>query len=88
MIAFIAVEQQWEDSLIARQHIVNEVALYLVLMLATMFALPMPAGMLSPLGWALIFIVLALLVFNAVIIAYFAITHASLFSKRHKHRIQ
>ena len=57
-------------------------------MIVTMFALPMPTGLLSSLGWALIAIVIVMLVFNAVIIAYYAIYHLNLFLQRHKKQIR
>ena len=87
MICFIIVEQQWEDSLIATQHIINEVALYLILMIVTMFALPLSASAQSSIGWLLISIVIATLVFNMAIIGYYSVFHFTLFMRRHRKRI-
>lgn len=50
MIAYVIVEQQWEDSLIARQHVFNEVALYIVLTGATICGLPIAPAALGIIG--------------------------------------
>jgi hypothetical protein len=60
----------------------NEVALYVILVFATVCALsPAPAA-LSPIGWTLICIFLAILVLNFVFIGYFTI----LYIRRHIER--
>ena len=87
MIGYIIIEQQWEDSLIARQHIVNEIALYLILTIVIICSIPLPASAMSPLGWVLISIVLVTLVFNLAIIAYSSIVHLILYYKRYRSRI-
>ena len=75
MIAFIIVEKQWEDSLIAWQHVVNEVGLYLILLAALACALPLSGVLVSPLGWYMIAVFLATLIFNLVIMAYYVQAH-------------
>ena len=70
MLCYIIVEQQWEDSLIARQHFINEMALYLILLLVIACGLPIPPSFLSPIGWTIISLVLVTIVFNLAIIAY------------------
>ena len=85
MIAFIMVEKQWEDSLIAWQHVINEVALYLLLLAAITSALPLPGALISSLGWFMIVIFLATLIFNIVILAYYVTVHLRLLCKRYRH---
>ena len=84
VLCFTVVEQQWEDHIISRQHIVNEVALYLVLLIALTCALPIAPGVASALGWCIISIVLVTVVFNLGIIAYCTLGHLKRFTKRHR----
>ena len=83
MLAFIIVERQWEDSLISWQHVVNEVALYLLLLSALASALPLSAALVSPLGWFMIGLVMATLIVNEVIMAYYVAVHLRLLFRRH-----
>ena len=82
MIAFVVVEKQWEDSLIARQHVFNEVALYVVLLGATVCALPIAPGALALIGWFLVSTVLITVVVNLVVIAYYMANHLLRVKKR------
>lgn len=82
MLGYVLVEQQWEDQLIARQHIVNEVALYFILLLVMMCALPLAPSMLSPIGWAIISLTIAIQVFNLAIIFVTSAYHLILYQKR------
>lgn len=86
MLAFIIVERQWEDSLISWQHVVNEVALYLLLLSALASALPLSAALVSPLGWFMIGLVMATLIVNEVIMAYYVSVHLRLLFRRHQHK--
>ena len=87
MLAYIIVEKQWEDSIISWQHLINEIALYLVLIAVVASSLPLSSGMVSPVGWYMIVLFLLTLIFNMVIIAYLAISHLRLLIKRHRHRL-
>lgn len=75
VLAYTFIEQQWEDSLIAAQHIVNEIALYLILLVVLTCNIPLVPAASNLLSWSIIFGVLATLVFNMVIIATSAIRH-------------
>ena len=86
MIAYIVIEQQWEDSLISKQHIVNEIALYLVLFIAIACGLPLAPAAVSPLGLVLISLLLVTIVFNLIIISYVSVAHLRLYFKRHFHK--
>ena len=86
-IGYVIIEQQWEDSLISRQHIVNEIALYLVLTIVIISGLPLAASVTSLLGWVLILIVLITIVFNLAIIASSSTMYFILYYKRYRHRI-
>ena len=87
MLAFIIVEKQWQESVISWQHIVNEVALYLVLLAVIASSLPIGSAAIFPLGWFMIIVFLATLIFNMIIIAYFTILHLRLFLKRHRRQL-
>ena len=86
MIAFIIVEKQWEDSLIAWQHVVNEVGLYLILLAVLACALPLSGVLVSPLGWYMIAVFLATLIFNLVIMAYYVQAHLRQVFRRCKNK--
>lgn len=88
MVAYVIIEQQWEESIIARQHIFNEVALYMILLVALVCAIPLPALASALLGWTVISMVLATMLFNLVIIAYTLVIHCkkNLRVKQHKRR--
>jgi len=86
-IAYVIVEQQWEDSLIGRQQVFNEIALYLILVIATVCALPLAPAALSPIGWTLILIVLTTVVVNLVIIAYFTFPFLIRYLKRNRNKL-
>ena len=87
VIAFVIVEQQWEDTLIAWQHVINEVALYLILMLTLACALPLPLSAVSPIGWLIIGLTLSIVTFNLGVIAFYTLTHGRLYVKRNKRRL-
>lgn len=90
VVAYVIVEQPWEESLIARQHIVNEVALYLVLLVALVCAILLPALASTILGWTVISVVLATLIYNLVVIAYTFVMHCrqNLRVKQYKRRVR
>ena len=73
-LAFVIVEKLWEDSIINQQHLVNEVALYVCLVLVFLLSgsiVPLKAH--KALGWTIIGIVLALCLYNSVVIAFLAL---------------
>jgi len=88
MIGYILVEQQWEESLISRQHIVNEIALYLVVLIAFVSSAPLPVVAIGLLGWSLIAIVISTVVFNILVITYSFCIHGkkTIRNKRRRHR--
>lgn len=86
MLAFIIVEKQWEESVISLQHVVNEIALYLILLSVIGSSLPIASAAVSPLGWFMIVVFLATLIFNMVIIVYLAILHLRMYLKRHRRK--
>jgi hypothetical protein len=69
MLCFVASEAQWEDSLINRQHFFNEAVLYLVFAAMMCFS-----GLLTTLeestalGWLIILLISALVLFNITVI--------------------
>lgn len=79
MLAYTLIEQQWEDSLIMLQHVVNEVALYLILLIALTCGFPLPPAVVGGLGWTMISTVLVTVVFNLGIISYIAVNHGKRF---------
>ena len=82
MIAYVIVEKQWEDSLIAKQHIANEIALYLILVFATVCTLTLAPAALSPIGWTLICIFFTFLVVNFVFIAYYTFCYLRMYIRK------
>ena len=86
MLIYIIVEKQWEESVISCQHVLNEIALYLVLVSVVASSLPIVGAAVSPLGWFMIIVFLLTLIFNMVIIAYCTILHVRMFLKRHRRK--
>ena len=82
VILFVIIEKPWKDSFIARQHIFNEIALYMILCAAISCSLPMSSEMSTYLGWVMIYLIQAVMTTNFVIIAYSTISHTKLFIKR------
>jgi len=53
-----------------------------------MCGLPLSAGMLSPIGWTIILLVMITIVFNLFIIAYTSIWYLILYQKRNKEHMK
>ena len=73
MIGFIILEKQWQDEVILFQHILNEIALYLILIFVLVCAISIPAHATILLGWSIVIMALATITFNMIIIAYIAV---------------
>ena len=82
VIAFVVIEKPWKDSFIAKQHIMNEIALYVIFNAAIACSLPMSAEMSTYLGWVMIYLIQAVVAINIVIIGYSTSFHTKLFIKR------
>ena len=81
MLAMIASESQWKDSLINLQHTVNEIAFYLVLLHVTIFCgLRTEIDVVAiNIGWSLIVLILLTLVFNIAVILYMTLCYLRLY---------
>ena len=78
-LSLIFTEAQWEDRIINIQHIVNECALYLVLLQVAIFCGLTPAVVSAAiLGWTLIITILVTLVFNICVIIYMSLYYVKL----------
>ena len=83
MLAFVLSEAQWEDSIINKQHVINELAFYLVLLHIVVFVGLSPSTSTAAiLGWSIIVIVLATIFYNVSVLIYCSICHFKLVFKR------
>ena len=57
VIVFVIIAKPWKDSFILRQHIINEIALYMVFNAAIVCSLPMSIEISTYLGWVLIYLI-------------------------------
>lgn len=83
MLALVFNSAQWEDSIINQQHVVNEIAFYLVLLHVIVFVglSPAPAAA-TVLGWTLISTLLATIIYNIIVMIYCALMYLKLASRR------
>jgi len=82
-LMYVIIESQWEDNLVNQQHLVNEFALYLCLVLLFLLSgavIPDATG--RYIGWTLIGIVVALCVYNVIIIVIVSCKFLKLFILR------
>ena len=83
VLAFVLSETQWEDSIINQQHIVNEIALYIVLCHVVIFCgLTPTAASASIVGWSTIGVLLTTIIYNIAVILYCSIRYLKLGSLR------
>ena len=76
MMAFALTESPWEDRLIGFQHFMNEVALYLILVLLALFSgVQLFDDAYTILGWALIGIFMMAVLMNTAVILSYSISH-------------
>ena len=57
VISFVILEKPWKDSFIAKQHIFNEIALYMIFSAAIACTLPISYEMSNYLGWGMIYLI-------------------------------
>ena len=82
VIAFVVIEKPWKDSFIAKQHILNEIALYMIFSAVISCSMPMSSEVSTYLGWTMIYLIQAVVAMNLVAIAYSTSAHTKLFIKR------
>ena len=83
MLALVFTTSQWEDLIINQQHVINEVAFYVVLLHMTVFVGLTPSSAATIfLGWTLIASLLAIIIYNIIILIYCALQYLRLASKR------
>ena len=83
MLSFVFTEAQWEDSIINQQHVINEIAFYLVLLHVVSFVglTPAPATT-AILGWSLIATLLATIAYNIGMLIYLSLRYFKMTFKR------
>lgn len=85
MMGVLLTERQWEASLINVQHLVNEIVLYLVLVLLVLFtSTTIPTGAAANLGWLLIALVVAMIFFNTAVMIYYSLRWFKMWTARMK----
>ena len=75
VLAYSIHEQQWDESQIATQHLVNESTLYLILLATLCCNIPLVPDAVDMLTWSIIFLVILSLIYNMVCVALSAIRH-------------
>ena len=70
MLAYSLSEHQWREPLINNQHIVDEIAIYILCVFALLFNNYLDPDMRYELGWLFIGICIAFTIFNFVVIVY------------------
>ena len=76
MLSFVFTEAQWEDSIINQQHVINEIAFYLILLHVVSFVGldPTPATTII-LGWSLISTLLLNIAYNIGVLIYLSLRY-------------
>ena len=83
MLALVFNSAQWEDSIINQQHVVNEIAFYLVLLQVVIFVGLSPAPFAATaLGWTLIGTLLVTIIYNIIVLIYCSLQYIKLASSR------
>ena len=79
MLLFVALERQWETSLLNCQHLTNETIFYMVCVSLMCFTgLLTDTNQSTTLGWLLIELIFAMVIYNTVIILYDLLVYARL----------
>ena len=86
-MCYVVCEAQWEDSLMNQQHFVNEVALYICIVFVcilcdTVVNIPQQ----KIVGWLLIALIIATILYNVVIVAIYVAHHYKLLLQRKIYR--
>ena len=85
MMGVLLTERQWEASLINVQHLVNEIVLYLVLILFVLFTTTtISASAAIDLAWLLIALVVAMILFNTAVMIYYSLRWFKMWTARMK----
>lgn len=82
LIAFTIIEKQWNDQMMLKMHLVNEISLYLILLIAIVSSLPLHTEAVSPVGWSIIALTMSNLLFNVSTIVILTSQHGRLYLKR------
>ena len=82
LVAFTISEKQWNDSVMLKMHLVNEIALYVILLMAIVSSLPLHTAAVSPVGWSIIALTMSTLLFNVFVIVILTSQHGRLYLKR------
>lgn len=79
MLLFVASEHQWETTMLNCQHLINETIFYIVCVSLLCFTgLLTDTAQSTNLGWLLIGIIIAMVIYNTVVILYDLLVYARL----------
>ena len=82
MLAYAFSEYQWQDTLINQQHIVDEITIYILCVLLLFFSNQVSSQMRVLLGYILIGIVFAYVIYNTIVILIYSLRIMWLYIKR------
>ena len=82
MLAFACTEHQWKDRIINYQHIFDECTIYIICLILLCYSSFVTSEMRWLLGWVLIGICFVYVIFNTIVIIYYALCLMWLFIKR------
>ena len=86
-LSWVLSESQWEHGLINQQHIVNEIVLYVCLILLVLCSdMVYTQDARDVIGWTFIALICFMVLYNGLIIAYFSCKHLKLVALRCQRR--
>ena len=88
-LCYVLCEAQWEDNLMNQQHIVNEVVLYICLVLVFILCDTVVSEYQQKIvGWLLISLIIVTVIYNVCIVAIYVAHHFKILLQRKLYRIK